>query len=194
MTSLMQHFRHFWLNVQSIALAGLTPKHIIVFVSLKQIEWYPILPKKTNFKIYPPAHFRVTGQIRSKLVILGIIRFGATRSTLWYSFHSSIIFGSKAMGNWVTSSLGYKYKYNAKKTQLIVLGTRQQIRQIVPIEIRFMGTTIVGTSSAKNLGVTTDESTTFFNHVSNVVRRCTGILSGLSHSRHYLPKSTLARV
>ena len=32
----------------------------------------------------------------------------------------------------------------------------------------------------------------FSDHVSEVVRRCTGILSGLSHSRHYLPKATLA--
>ena len=55
-----------------------------------------------------------------------------------------------------------------------------------------MGTTTVGTSSAKNLGVTFDESMTFSNHVTDVARRCTGILSGLSHSRHYLPKSTLA--
>ena len=83
-------------------------------------------------------------------------------------------------------------KINADKTQIIVLGTRQQICQLAPIEIRFMGTTTVGTSSAKNLGVTFDESMTFSNHVTDVARRCTGILSGLSHSRHYLPKSTLA--
>ena len=42
-------------------------------------------PKKVKIKIWPPGQFGVTGQIRSKLVILGIIRFGVTRITLWYT-------------------------------------------------------------------------------------------------------------
>ena len=48
-------------------------------------------------QVWPTAHFGVIGQIRSKLVILGIIRFGAKRQTLWYPFHLSITFGLKVM-------------------------------------------------------------------------------------------------
>ena len=49
-----------------------------------------------------PIH-GVPGQIRSKLVILGINRFTLVHISLWYPFHSSIIFGSKVMGKRVTS-------------------------------------------------------------------------------------------
>ncbi|KAF0312602.1 Leucyl-cystinyl aminopeptidase [Amphibalanus amphitrite] len=35
---------------------------------------------------------------------------------------------------------------------------------------------------------------TFSAHIDDVVRRCTGILCGLNHSRHCLPQSTLARL
>ena len=45
-------------------------------LSLRQIECYPISQKK--IKIWP-AQFGFTGQSRSQLVILGIIRFGATK-------------------------------------------------------------------------------------------------------------------
>ena len=56
---------------------------IIAFLSLRQIPndthfW----TKKPIFQIWPLAQAGVTGQIRSKLVILGIIRFVATRQTI----------------------------------------------------------------------------------------------------------------
>ena len=44
----------------------------------------------------------------------------------------------------------------------------------------------------RNLGVVFDQNMTFAAHVDDVVRRCTGLLIGLSHSRHCLPQSTLA--
>ena len=39
----------------------------------------PNFAENFNVKIWPPDQFGMTGQIRSKSVILGIIRFGATR-------------------------------------------------------------------------------------------------------------------
>ena len=83
-------------------------------------------------------------------------------------------------------------KVNADKTQLVVIGTHQNLRQLPPISVEFMGTTITGSPTARNLGVTFDVNLSFGDHVTEVVRRCTGVLSGLSHSRHYLPGSTLA--
>ena len=83
-------------------------------------------------------------------------------------------------------------KVNADKTQLVVIGTHQNLRQLPPISVEFMGTTITGSPTARNLGVPFDVNLSFGDHVTEVVRRCTGVLSGLSHSRHYLPGSTLA--
>ena len=62
------------------------------------------------------------------------------------------------------------------------------------IQVEFMGATITESSTVKNLGVIFDRSMTFSAHVSDVVRRCTGLLSGLSHSRHALPQNTLITI
>ena len=82
-------------------------------------------------------------------------------------------------------------KINAQKTQLIVLGTRQNLRQLPNVTIKFMSSTVSGSPVVRNLGVTFDACMTFDSHVDEVARRCTGILTGLSHSRHCLPQSTL---
>lgn len=82
-------------------------------------------------------------------------------------------------------------KVNADKTQMIVLGTRQNLRQLPPISVEFMGARVTGTPTVKNLGVTFDQSLTFTDHVTDVVRRATGVLSGLSHCKHSLPRDTL---
>ena len=85
-------------------------------------------------------------------------------------------------------------KVNADKTQLIVLGSRQNIKRLPPVSVRFMGVTVAGSPTARNPGVVFDQSMTFSAHIDDVVRRCTGTLCGLSHSRHYLPQSTLIRL
>lgn len=82
-------------------------------------------------------------------------------------------------------------KINAQKTQLIVLGTPQNLRQLPSLSIKFMGATVSGSPTVRNLGVQFDQGMTFASHTDNVVRRCTGILIGLSHSRHSLPHTTL---
>ena len=53
-----------------------------------------------------------------------------------------------------------------------------------------MGATVSASPAVRNLGVTFDPCLTYAAHVDDV-RRCTGILMGLSHSRHCLPQSTL---
>ena len=54
-----------------------------------------------------------------------------------------------------------------------------------------MDADVAGSSTVLNLGVTFDQTMSFTSHVDNVVQRCTGMLCGLSHSRHCLPRSTL---
>ena len=83
---------------------------------------------------------------------------------------------------------------NASKTQLIVVGTGQSLSMMPQIQVEFMGATILGSRTVKNLGVVFDQNMTFSAHVDDFVRRCTGLLSGLSHSRHSLPQSTLSTI
>ena len=85
-------------------------------------------------------------------------------------------------------------KINASKTQLIVIGTGQNLRTMPHIQLEFMGTTILSSRSVKNVGVVFDQNITFLAHVDDVVRRCTGMLIGLSHCRHALPQDTLSTV
>ena len=82
-------------------------------------------------------------------------------------------------------------KLNAAKTQLIVLGTPEMTRRLPPITINFCGSTITSSDTVKNLGVWFDSDMSFVTHTTDVVRRCTGTLCGLSHSRHSLPATVM---
>ena len=62
------------------------------------------------------------------------------------------------------------------------------------IQVEFMGATVTGSPSVKNLGVVFHQNMTFSAHVDDVVRRCTGPLSGLRHSRNALPSDTLSTI
>ena len=78
-------------------------------------------------------------------------------------------------------------KVNASKSQLIVFGTRQQLRAMPPVSIRFAGTTLDESETVKNLGVVMDKYLTFRSHVDHVVAKCTGSLLALNHAKHVLP-------
>ena len=82
-------------------------------------------------------------------------------------------------------------KFNEEKTQLIVIRTKQILRNLPPITVNFIGANVTGSPTVKNLGVTFDQNLTFADHVTDVTRRCTGVLSGLSHCRRALPGETL---
>ena len=55
----------------------------------------------------------------------------------------------------------------------------------------FCGSTITSSDTVNNLGVWFDSDMSFVTHTSDVVRRCTGTLCGLSHSRHSLPAAVM---
>ena len=91
----------------------------------------------------------------------------------------------ESVGHWFASR---KMKVNAKKTQLIIFGTRPMLRGIPPVQIRFDGETITETQTVRNLGVEMDRHMTFRPHMNLLTGRCTGILLGLGAARHWLPR------
>ena len=78
-------------------------------------------------------------------------------------------------------------KVNASKTQLIVFGTRQNLRKLPDFRVPFRNAALQPCAQVGNLGVTFDSTMSWDAHVSELCRRCTGLLIGLSHARHCLP-------
>ena len=85
-------------------------------------------------------------------------------------------------------------KLNTSKTEILLLGTRQNTRDLSPVSVRVGGGTIRESPCVKNLGVMFDRHLTWDAHVSDVVRRCVGLLIGLRHLRHYLPQHVMMTV
>ena len=82
-------------------------------------------------------------------------------------------------------------KVNADKTQVIAFGSRQSLRSLPQFVVKFGASTILPSTEVKNLGLTFDSQLSWDSHISLLSRRCCGILSGLSHVRHYLPFSAV---
>ena len=82
-------------------------------------------------------------------------------------------------------------KVNTGKTELILFGSRQNCRGLDPISIRFREDTIREGPTVRNLGVVFDKHLIWDSHVSALVKKCNGILIGLSHVRHQIPTDLL---
>jgi len=80
-------------------------------------------------------------------------------------------------------------KVNASKTQLITLGSRQNLQKLPNFEIAFRDSPLKPCNEVKNLGVTFDKNISWDSHVGVISQRCNGILIGLSNARHMLPHS-----
>ena len=85
-------------------------------------------------------------------------------------------------------------KVNASKTQLMVFGSRQNLRGAPTIEVRFRGETLRPEREARNLGVIFDPTLLWDAHVAHVVHKCFGMLIGLSHVRHCLPQNVIPTI
>ena len=83
-------------------------------------------------------------------------------------------------------------KLNTAKTQALVLGTPAMLRGLPPVSLNFLGTVVPDSRIVKNLGVIMDCHLNFQSHVDQVTSKCTGILVGLMHAKHVIPKSALA--
>ena len=82
-------------------------------------------------------------------------------------------------------------KVNAAKTQLMLLGSAQNLRNVPNFTVKFRDHHLLPVSDAKNLGMTFDRTLSWDSHVSAVTRRCFGTLCGLSHLRNHLPPSVV---
>ena len=82
-------------------------------------------------------------------------------------------------------------KVNAAKTQLMLLGSPQNLRTLPDIKVTFREHDLHPISETKNLGLTFDRSLSWTAHVSNITKSCFGVLSGLSHLRGHLPPAVI---
>ena len=82
-------------------------------------------------------------------------------------------------------------KVNAGKTQLMLLGSAQNLRNVPGFSVKFRDHHLLPVSEAKNLGLTFDSTLSWTSHVSSLTGRCFGTLHGLSHLRNHLPPSVV---
>ena len=82
-------------------------------------------------------------------------------------------------------------KVNATKTQLMVFGSRQNLRNLPDFKISFRDTELQPCAQVGNLGVVFDGTLSWEAQVSELSRRCMGVLIGLSHARQCLPDGVL---
>ena len=85
-------------------------------------------------------------------------------------------------------------KVNAEKTQLMVFGSRQNLRGLPDIGVTFRDSTLRPCDKVKNLGEIFDPSLTWDDHVTTLTRKCFGTLIGLSHVRHLLPADIIVTI
>ena len=82
-------------------------------------------------------------------------------------------------------------KVNAEKTQLMLLGSRQNLRTVPHFTVKFRDHSLIPCSEARNLGLVFDRTLSWNSHVALVSKRCFGMLTGLSHLKHSLPAYVL---
>ena len=82
-------------------------------------------------------------------------------------------------------------KLNTTKTQLLLPGSPQILRGIDNVTISTQGSVIHESDTAKNLGLVMDRYLNYDAHFCQVCRKCTGLLIGLSHVRHCIPRKAL---
>ena len=74
------------------------------------------------------------------------------------------------------------------------MGSPNNLRHIPRVVVRFSDQNLIPIPEAKNLGIIFDRHLNWTSHVSYIIRRCVGMLNGLSHLRNYLPPSVVSSV
>ena len=78
-------------------------------------------------------------------------------------------------------------KLNVNKTHLIVFGSRPNLRKVPGFSVTLHDSVFQPREEVRNLGAIFDSALTWEAHVSELSRRCTGLLIELSHVRNSLP-------
>ena len=82
-------------------------------------------------------------------------------------------------------------KVNASKTQIVTIGSRQNLRTLQSFTVPFRDSELATCNEVKNLGVIFDGALSWDAHIASLSRRCMGVLAGLSHVRHHLPEGVI---
>ena len=86
-------------------------------------------------------------------------------------------------------------KVNAGKTELLMCGDRRQLVQIgEPPQIEVVGELLPLSKTVKDLGVSKDSELSWEPQIDKIIKRCSGILIGLSHIKHIIPLHILPRI
>lgn len=88
----------------------------------------------------------------------------------------------------------HSLKVNTSKTQLMVFGSRPNLRNLPDLKVSFCDASLEPCSQVGNLGVVFDGTLSWEAHVAELSRRCMGVLIGLSHARHCLPDGVLKTI
>ena len=80
----------------------------------------------------------------------------------------------EALNKWFHSNA---LKVNASKTQLMIFGSRQNLKHLPPVVVSFRDTELEPCAQAGNLGVVFDSCLTWEAHVSELSRRCMGLVA-----------------
>ena len=80
---------------------------------------------------------------------------------------------------------------NTGKTELLVCGFLQNCLKLAPVTVRFREDVVCESPGVRNLGVLFDKHLTWDSHISALVKKCNGILIGLSHVRQQIPPELL---
>ena len=96
-----------------------------------------------------------------------------------------------SLNSWFTA---HALKVNTAKTQLMVFGSRQNLRNLPDLKISFRDAELQPCEQVGNLGVVFDGALSWEPHVSELSRRCMGVLIGVSHVRHCLPDGVLKTI
>lgn len=82
-------------------------------------------------------------------------------------------------------------KLNTSKTQLLVIGSPKILKNMNKVMLTLQGTAIHESETVRNLGLVMDRHLNFDAHVSQICRKCTGLLIGLCHVRQSIPRKCL---
>jgi hypothetical protein len=90
--------------------------------------------------------------------------------------------------NWFKAN---KLSLNAKKTNLMFLGTRFKIKNTIVNEVYLDKCKLTRVHEAKFLGITIDEHLTWKKHVSDVSKKCSRNIGVLNKVKSFLPTNNL---
>ena len=129
------------------------------------------VPQVTTVQFADDTQLLVTGKKTDLNLLISAVEQALNTLYAWFCAHSM--------------------KVNAAKSQLIVFGTRQMLKGMPPVRVKFAGSTITESDTVSNLGIVMDKHLTYHDHVNRLVSRCTGTLIALTHAKHVLPQRVM---